>query len=300
MFAFTFNVFVQFSRCNFASKIAISASRNVQKLTIHRLECLEKFLQAKIFESARPNLVGLSGLEPPTSRLSGGRSNQLSYNPASEKFVLSPSYLEGRTPLERIFPPFKRTRFTRPFGQIRTLVGGKVFNPGGDNRDRTDDPLLAKQVLSQLSYTPSYKIFSFPPFLLFKKEETPLIRKFSTSQKNSLYSSFWLVNIREMKRYNYVPSKLNNDALWSWTSDLGCWKSYVPNSSSLHRKEVIQPLVLERLPCYDFTPVAYPTFDGVLLAVRLPASGVTNSHGVTGGVYKARERIHRGMLIRDY
>ncbi len=53
----------------------------------------------------------------------------------------------------------------------------------------------------------------------------------------------------------------------------------------LHRKEVIQPLVLERLPCYDFTPVAYPTFDGVLLAVVLPASGVTNSHGVTGGVY---------------
>ena len=69
---------------------------------------------------------------------------------------------------------------------------------------------------------------------------------------------------------------------------------------SLHRKEVIQPLVLERLPCYDFTPVAYPTFGCVLLAVRLQTSGVTNSHGVTGGVYKARERIHRGMLIRDY
>ena len=30
------------------------------------------------------------------------------------------------------------------------------------------------------------------------------------------------------------------------------------------------------------------------------ASGKTSSHGVTGGVYKARERIHRGMLIRDY
>ena len=68
----------------------------------------------------------------------------------------------------------------------------------------------------------------------------------------------------------------------------------------LLRKEVIQPLVLERLPCYDFTPVAYPTFGGALLTVRLPTSGVTNSHGVTGGVYKARERIHRGMLIRDY
>ena len=54
------------------------------------------------------HLVGSSGLEPPTSRLSGVRSNHLSYEP--------------------------------------------LF--GGDERDRTDDPLLAKQVLSQLSYTP--------------------------------------------------------------------------------------------------------------------------------------------------
>ena len=71
-------------------------------------------------------------------------------------------------------------------------------------------------------------------------------------------------------------------------------------SSFLHRKEVIQPQVLLRLPCYDFTPITSFTFGGVLLAVRLLTSGVTNSHGVTGGVYKARERIHRGMLIRDY
>ena len=63
---------------------------------------------------------------------------------------------------------------------------------------------------------------------------------------------------------------------------------------------MIQPLVLERLPCYDFTPVIDPPFGSVLLAVRLLTSGVTASHGVTGGVYKARERIHRGMLIRDY
>ena len=68
----------------------------------------------------------------------------------------------------------------------------------------------------------------------------------------------------------------------------------------LPRKEVIQPHLPIRLPCYDFTPVINPTFDSVLLAVRLLASGVTDSHGVTGGVYKARERIHRGMLIRDY
>ena len=66
------------------------------------------------------------------------------------------------------------------------------------------------------------------------------------------------------------------------------------------RKEVIQPHLPIRLPCYDLTLIIDPTFDGVLLAVRLPASGVANSHGLTGGVYKARERIHRGMLIRDY
>ena len=69
---------------------------------------------------------------------------------------------------------------------------------------------------------------------------------------------------------------------------------------SLHRKEVIQPHLPIRLPCYDFTPVANPTFDDVPLAARLSASGITGSHGVTGGVYKARERIHRDILIRDY
>ena len=42
------------------------------------------------------------------------------------------------------------------------------------------------------------------------------------------------------------------------------------------------------------------TVVGALLAVRLATSGETRSHGVTGGVYKTRERIHRDMLIRDY
>ena len=68
----------------------------------------------------------------------------------------------------------------------------------------------------------------------------------------------------------------------------------------LLRKEVIQPHLPIRLPCYDFTPITSFTFGGVLLAVRLPTSGPPGSHGVTGGVYKARERIHRGMLIHDY
>src|SRR5690606_15842161 len=58
-------------------------------------------------------------------------------------------------------------------------------------------------------------------------------------------------------------------------------------------KEVIQPHLPIRLPCYDFTPVMNHTVVTVLPKVRLATSGATHSHGVTGGVYKARERIHR-------
>ena len=64
---------------------------------------------------------------------------------------------------------------------------------------------------------------------------------------------------------------------------------------SLPRKEVIQPHLPVRLPCYDFVPVISPTLDSCLLAVGALTSGVTDSHDVTGGVYKARERIHRTM-----
>ena len=65
-------------------------------------------------------------------------------------------------------------------------------------------------------------------------------------------------------------------------------------------KEVIQPQVPLRLPCYDFTPVIVHSFGGSLPRVGSPTSGAKDFHGVTGGVYKARERIHRGMLIHDY
>ena len=66
------------------------------------------------------------------------------------------------------------------------------------------------------------------------------------------------------------------------------------------RKEVIQPHLPIRLPCYDFTPVIEPAFDSSFLSVRSLASGIPNAHGVTGGVYKTRERIHRSILICDY
>jgi len=63
----------------------------------------------------------------------------------------------------------------------------------------------------------------------------------------------------------------------------------------LLRKEVIQPHLPVRLPCYDFAPITDFTLDAYEAAL-----GALGFHGVTGGVYKARERIHRGVLIRDY
>ena len=65
-------------------------------------------------------------------------------------------------------------------------------------------------------------------------------------------------------------------------------------------KEVIQPQVPLGLPCYDFTPVMNHKVVTVLPKVRLATSFATHSHGVTGGVYKARERIHRSILTCDY
>ena len=138
---------------------------------------------------------------------------------------------------------------------------------GGDEEDRTPDPLLAKQVLSQLSYTP---IFGFPSV-------------FQASHCGTVFFSTLKI---EQCFLSTLRSPLLTEA-----SEL----SFV-----LLRKEVIQPHLPIRLPCYDFTPVIGPAFGSSLLTVGSLTSGVTDSHGVTGGVYKARERIHRGMLIRDY
>ena len=89
-----------------------------------------------------------------------------------------------------------------------------------------------------------------------------------------------------------VSQTLNSQSMWALHAPC----QYLLFS----RKEVIQPHLPIRLPCYDFTPVMNPTVVTVLLAVRLATSGRTHSHGVTGGVYKTRERIHRDILIRDY
>ena len=117
-------------------------------------------------------------------------------------------------------------------------------------------------MLSQLSYTPVFALSRFRP--------------------------------RTLKIKQYQHSKSATALVYT-----GRLSSTVA-ADLLLRKEVIHPHVLVGMPCYDFTPIAGFTLGSVLLAVRLPTSGAPNSHGVTGGVYKARERIHRGMLIRDY
>ena len=68
----------------------------------------------------------------------------------------------------------------------------------------------------------------------------------------------------------------------------------------LLRKEVIQPHLPVRLPCYDFAPVTNLTLNSSFPKVKALHSGATSFHGVTGGVYKTRERIHRSMLMSDY
>ena len=73
-------------------------------------------------------------------------------------------------------------------------------------------------------------------------------------------------------------------------------------SGSIHRrtasfleKEVIQPQVPLRLPCYDLVPITKLAFGAALLAVGLATSGALSFRGLTGGVYKAQEHIHRGV-----
>jgi hypothetical protein len=81
-----------------------------------------------------------------------------------------------------------------------------------------------------------------------------------------------------------------NIRTWPWTT------RQQSRRQTLLRKEVIQPHLPVRLPCYDFVPIAGPTFDDSLpQGVGPPASGVTDFRDVTGGVYKARERIHRSV-----
>ena len=205
--------------------------------------------------------MGQSGLEPPTSRLSGARSNQLSYEPISSVGT-------------------HRSFVRLPY--LATLSGG-------DEGVRTLDPLLAGQVLSQLSYTP-IGVLRF------------LNDRFSGHSKLNNKKRFHCIYANTLSPISFLASVIDAPSALADICSTQIRSRGTPFSLShiLHRKEVIQPHLPIRLPCYDLTPIIDPTFGSCLLTVSPLTSGVTNFHGLTGGVYKARERIHRGMLTRDY
>ena len=105
-----------------------------------------------------------------------------------------------------------------------------------------------------------------------------------------------------------LTTELSSHALGDFSFQISKAERYIPSRPdeigtrdrfSL-RKEVIQPQVLLQLPCYDFTPIMGHTLGAIPLAVGMATSSTAHFRDVTGGVYKARERIHRGVLIRDY
>jgi hypothetical protein len=188
---------------------------------------------------------------------------------------------------------------------------------GGARRIRTDDLKLAKLALSQLSYGPKSNGSLGRTNLLANRHlrvvglgrfELPTSR-LSSARSNQLSYRPGKRDIRPSEeretkaaasRDRWVGSNRFQGRSHCSKSSREAGRCARSQSWLILRKEVIQPQVPLRLPCYDFTPVADLTVAGCLLAVSAPSSGKANSHGVTGGVYKARERIHRGVLIRDY
>ena len=177
---------------------------------------------------------------------------------------------------------------------------------GGDDGVRTHDPLLAGQVLSQLSYTPIFGVSLFLNDCNSSSDRHPRASCCRNSHNRSRAwrpaLPAWSLKIEQQA----MSTRISVHDLSVCLLVLLYFKTTIRQSLNvfpdhvLHRKEVIQPHLPIRLPCYDLTPIIRPTFDCCLLAVSSQASGVSNFHGLTGGVYKARERIHRGMLIRDY
>src|ERR1051326_6628500 len=99
----------------------------------------------------------------------------------------------------------------------------------------------------------------------------------------------------------WETERLQTPFLFDLEAGLTPTSSETSGGGRLPRKEVIQPHLPVRLPCYDFTPITDPTLDACLPhGVSLAASGVADFRGVTGGVYKTRERIHRGVLTHGY
>ena len=167
---------------------------------------------------------------------------------------------------------------------------------GGADRDRTDDLLNANQALSQLSYSP----LSFPA-------EPPALDEHQRRDPNRSQSkeAGWtrptIAKRRQARKAHLqIPRKRSRGRPGTIDHLHDLKDRRASGSSVLFRKEVIQPQVLLRLPCYDFTPIMDHTVGRCLPKVSSRTSSTIHFRDVTGGVYKARERIHGVILIRHY
>ena len=158
----------------------------------------------------------------------------------------------------------------------------------GAKRDRTVNLRLARAALSQLSYSPNRKTIGLQVTIL-KRTYSTQPKKVGLSGIEPLTSRLSGVRSNHLS-YRPVISHNSHELL---RKKVGRTRKTLV--MLLFRKEVIQPHLPVRLPCYDLAPVTSFTLGGSFLAVRSPTSGTPGFHGLTGGVYKARERIHRAM-----
>ena len=170
--------------------------------------------------------------------------------------------------------------FRLPFGIHALLACGFAHSDSSGSLLTYSSPkrFAVRRVLLRL-LVPRHPLCALISLTFFHSNSTNFIQF-------SKISSSWETTFKSLK------------TIYDFTKLFFPWEFFIP--SFLLRKEVIHPHVLVGIPCYDLTPIICPTLDGSFLAVQPPASGITNSHGLTGGVYKARERIHRDILIRDY
>ena len=165
----------------------------------------------------------------------------------------------------------------------------------GDEGARTPDPLLAKQVLSQLSYIPEdvpdgtgmgLGRLELPTSRLSGVRSNQLSYRpgFGDPPRTTACCGAARVSRHRIKRGSKALRRA--DAIYN--------RQVAPSEVLvIPRKEVIQPQVLLRLPCYDLVPVTGLTVGASLPKVGSATLGTTGSRGLTGGVYKAQEHIHR-------
>jgi hypothetical protein len=178
--------------------------------------------------------------------------------------------------------PRAETARRRPTPRTRPPPEGDRTGPGGPSHQESNCSLRTQQRATRPGHHQPPR--STPPAPLERETgQTPQAGPSGSTRRKPAAPD----------RIVSVPRPMSNQTgtlarPWPWTHPQGA-------GQTLLRKEVIQPHLPVRLPCYDFVPIAGPTFDGSLPRVGPPASGVTDFRDVTGGVYKARERIHRSI-----